>query len=40
MICGSEGLNIDLMNHFKGLGMKEGNTQIPATYLVEKAFVE
>jgi len=40
MICGSEGLNKDLMNYFKGIGMKEGNTQIAGTYLVEKAFVE
>ena len=40
MICGSEGLNKDLMSYFKGIGMKEGNTQIAGTYLVEKAFVE
>jgi len=39
MICGSEGLNHDLMDHFDSLGMKEGSTKELGTYVVEKAFV-
>jgi len=40
MICGSQGLNKDLMDHFKTLGMQEGNTSTPAQFVVEKAFVQ
>lgn len=40
MICGSLGLNQDLMGYFKSIGMKEGNTSIPGEFVVEKAFVE
>ena len=40
MICGSQGLNKDLINHFESLGMKEGNTSIPGDFVVEKAFVQ
>ena len=40
MICGSQGLNADLMDHFESLGMKEGNTSIPGGFVVEKAFVQ
>lgn len=40
MICGSQGLNADLMDHFESLGMQEGNTSIPGQFVVEKAFVQ
>ena len=40
MICGSLGLNKDLMEYYKHLGMKEGSTLIPGEFVVEKAFVE
>ena len=40
MICGSQGLNKDLIEHFKTLGMQEGNTSTPAQFVVEKAFVQ
>ena len=40
MICGSLGLNKDLMEYYKHLGMKEGTTSIPGDFVVEKAFVE
>jgi ferredoxin--NADP+ reductase len=40
MICGSQGLNVDLMDHFESLGMQEGNTSIPGQFVVEKAFVQ
>ena len=39
MICGSLGLNTDLISHFESLGMKEGNTSTPGFFVVEKAFV-
>ena len=40
MICGSQGLNKDLIEHFESLGMEEGNTSIPGQFVVEKAFVQ
>ena len=40
MICGSQGLNADLIEHFESLGMQEGNTSIPGQFVVEKAFVQ
>jgi ferredoxin--NADP+ reductase len=40
MICGSQGLNKDLIDHFESLGMKEGNTTVPGDFVVEKAFVQ
>lgn len=40
MICGSQGLNKDLIEHFESLGMQEGNTSIPGQFVVEKAFVQ
>ena len=40
MICGSQGLNRDLIEHFESLGMQEGNTSIPGQFVVEKAFVQ
>jgi len=40
MICGSQGLNKDLIEHFESLGMQEGNTSIPGEFVVEKAFVQ
>ena len=40
MICGSQGLNRDLIDHFESLNMSEGNTSIPGKFVVEKAFVQ
>ncbi len=40
MICGSLGLNKDLIKYCKDLGMIEGNTSTPGDFVVEKAFVE
>jgi len=40
MICGSQGLNTDLIEYFESLGMQEGNTSIPGQFVVEKAFVQ
>ncbi len=40
MICGSQGLNKDLIDHFESLNMSEGNTSIPGKFVVEKAFVQ
>ena len=40
MICGSQGLNKDLIEHFESLGMDEGNTSVPGKFVVEKAFVQ
>ena len=40
MICGSQGLNKDLIEHFESLGMEEGNTSTPGDFVVEKAFVQ
>ena len=40
MICGSMGLNEDLMEWLNGTGAKEGNTSTPGDYVVEKAFVQ
>lgn len=40
MICGSQGLNKDLLEHFESLSMQEGNTRIPGQFVVEKAFVK
>ena len=40
MICGSQGLNTDLIEHFESLGMQEGNTSIPGQFVIEKAFVQ
>ena len=40
MICGSQGLNKDLIEHFESLGMEEGSTKVPGHFVVEKAFVQ
>ena len=40
MVCGSQGLNKDLIEHFESLGMEEGNTSIPGQFVIEKAFVQ
>tara|TARA_B100000963_G_scaffold361900_1_gene400667 strand:- start:1182 stop:1943 length:762 start_codon:yes stop_codon:yes gene_type:complete len=40
MVCGSQGLNKDLIEHFESLGMEEGNTSIPGKFVIEKAFVQ
>jgi len=40
MICGSQGLNSDLMDWLESMGAQEGNTQTPGDFVVEKAFVQ
>jgi ferredoxin--NADP+ reductase len=40
MICGSQGLNADLMKWIKGTGATEGNTSVPGDFVIEKAFVQ
>ena len=40
MICGSQGLNADLMKWLETTGAKEGSTSNPAEFVVEKAFVQ
>ena len=39
MVCGSTGLNTDLIEYFESIGMQQGNTKIPREFVVEKAFV-
>ena len=39
MICGSMGLNEDIVDWLNGIGAKEGNNKEQGTYVVEKAFV-
>lgn len=40
MVCGSIGLNKDLMRILEGFGLTEGANSKPAEYVVEKAFVD
>ena len=39
MICGSMGLNKDIVDWLKGIDAKEGNSKEQGVYVVEKAFV-
>ena len=39
MVCGSTGLNNDLIEYFESIGMQQGNTKTPGEFVVEKAFV-
>ena len=39
MICGSMGLNKDIVDWLNGIGATEGNNKEQGTYVVEKAFV-
>ena len=39
MICGSMGLNEDIVDWLNGIGATEGNNKEQGTYVVEKAFV-
>ena len=39
MICGSMGLNKDIVDWLKSINAKEGNSKDQGTYVVEKAFV-
>ena len=39
MVCGSTGLNLDLIEYFESMGMLQGNTKTPGEFVVEKAFV-
>ena len=40
MVCGSQGLNQDMIVHFESKEMKEGNTRLVGDFVVEKAFVQ
>ena len=40
MICGSHGLNLDMVAILKARGFDEGSSGQPASYVVEKAFVD
>lgn len=40
MICGSTGLNRDLVALLEERGFSEGNTSTPGAYVIEKAFVD
>ncbi|MDQ7071863.1 MAG: ferredoxin--NADP reductase [Rhodobacterales bacterium] len=40
MVCGSIGLNKDLMEILEGFGLREGANSEPMEYVVEKAFVD
>jgi len=39
MVCGSTGLNTELIEYFESKGMQQGNSKTPAEYVIEKAFV-
>ena len=39
MLCGSMAFNEDLKTILESNGFKEGNTNTPGDYVVEKAFV-
>ncbi len=39
MVCGSTGLNKDLIEYFESIGMQQGNSKTPREFVVEKAFV-
>ena len=39
MVCGSTGLNTELIEYFESTGMQQGNSKTPGEFVVEKAFV-
>ena len=39
MVCGSTGLNKDLIEYFESIGMQQGNSKTSGEFVVEKAFV-
>ena len=39
MVCGSTGLNIDLIEYFESIGMQQGNSKTSREFVIEKAFV-
>ena len=39
MVCGSTGLNTDLIEYFESIGMQQGNSKTSGEFVVEKAFV-
>ena len=39
MVCGSTGLNTELIEYFETTGMQKGNSKTPGEFVVEKAFV-
>jgi len=40
MICGSSGLNADLIEYFESIGMQQGDSKTAREFVVEKAFVK
>jgi len=39
MVCGSTGLNTELIEYFESIGIQKGNSKTPGEFVVEKAFV-
>jgi len=39
MVCGSTGLNTELIEYFKSIEMHQGNSKTPGGFVIEKAFV-
>jgi len=39
MVCGSTGLNTELIEYFESIGMQQGKSNTPGEFVVEKAFV-
>ena len=39
MVCGSTGLNTDLIEYFESIGLHQGNSKTPGGFVIEKAFV-
>jgi len=39
MVCGSTGLNAELIEYFESIGMQQGNSKTAREFVVEKAFV-
>ena len=39
MVCGSTGLNTDLIEYFESIGMQQGNSKTSREFVIEKAFV-
>ena len=38
MVCGSTGLNKDLIEYFESIGMQQGNSKTPREFVSRKGF--
>ena len=38
MVCGSTGLNTDLIKYFESIGMQQGNSKTPGEFVSRKGF--